>query len=405
MSYSGLTRRSFLEKSLVAAAGVGLAGGSRTSKAGSKTAIIPVRLGAGEKLRIAILGCGNRSRAHIAAINHYAEHMEVAAMCDILPEMLEEKKKLVKAGKPRLYTDYEKMLKEGDDLHAVSVVLPNTLHRAGTIASLEAGKHVLCEKPLTLELTNTKAIIETADRTRRIVQVGTQSRHAPGYALLAEKLQDGLIGPVLYGWAQTFRGDWRKIYPDPEEDSKKNWRMKQSEGGAVVYEMGIHTIDLFNWFIDSEPKEITCLGGVHNKRLERRDSWDHAGLAVRYANGVLLTYGGNLYSCGGPGPDILFGEKSTLEIPSRRAKRAIVRTRAYWNPHGKGQGRLKTDQIALPQSKLDPSTLQFLHFLEAVQGKKPSFPSARDHLPAVLIARAALMSQAEGRHIKASDVT
>lgn len=405
MRHEQSTRRSFLAKSVVASAAVGIAGTSRKSTASPQTSVIPVKLGPGQKLRVAILGCGNRSRAHIDAVNHYAEQMEVGALCDILPEMLEEKKKLVTSGKPRLYTDYETMLKEGDDLHAVAVVLPNTVHRAGTIASLQAGKHVLCEKPLTLELADTKVIIETADRTRRIVQVGTQSRHARGYVVLAKKLREGLIGSVLYGWAETFRADWRKIYPDPVEDSKKNWRMKQSEGGAVVYEMGIHTIDLFNWFIDSEPVEITCLGGVHNKRLEKRDSWDHASVVVRYANDALLTYGGNLYSCGRSKPDMLFGDKSTLEIGSRGADHAMVYTRPYWQPYGQGAGRVETEKIALPKSKLDPSILQYLHFFEAVQGKKAPFPSARDHLPAVLIARAALMSQAERRHIKASEVT
>ena len=65
----------------------------------------------------------------------------------------------------------------------------------------------------------------------------------------------------------------------------------------------------------------------------------------------------------------------------------------------------ETETIELPTSKTDPSTLQYLHFLDAVQGRKPAFPSARDHLPAVLIARAAQMSQAEQRHIKASEVT
>jgi len=405
MNHEGQTRRSFLRSGLIASAGAGLAGTYGASKAEAQTSIVPVKLAAGQKFRIAVLGCGNRSRAHIASINRYADTMEVAALCDILPEMLEEKKKLVRAGKPQLYTDYAKMLRECEDLHAVVIVLPNTVHKDGTIASLEAGQHVLCEKPLTLKLADTKAIIEASERTRRIVQVGTQSRHAPGCAALADKLHDGLIGPVLYGWAQTFRPDWRKIFADPEEDSRKNWRMKQSEGGAVVYEMGIHTIDLFNWFIGSEPVEVTCLGGVHNKRLEKRDSWDHAGLVVRYANGALLTYGGNLYSCGGPGPDILFGQTSTLELGSRRAGRAIVRKRAYWNPHGKGPGKTETEEVALPTSKTDPTTLQLLHFYEAAQGKKAPFPSAKDHLPAVLIARAALMSQAEGRHIKASEVT
>jgi predicted dehydrogenase len=403
MIHGSLTRRSFMEKGLMASAGVVLAGGTRNGAANEQPSVTPLSLDAGQKLRIGILGCGNRSRAHIQGINHYADRMEVAALCDILPAMLEEKKKLVGAGKPQLYTDYQKMLKEAD-LHAVVVVLPNTLHREGTIASLEAGKHVLCEKPLTLELKDTRAIIEAADRARKVVQVGTQNRHSPAYAALAAKLREGLIGPVLYGWAQTFRVDWRKIYADPQEDTRKNWRMKQADGGAVVYEMGIHTFDVFNWFIGSDPVEVTCLGGVNNKRLESRDSWDHAGVVVRYASGALMTYGGNLYSCGGAGPDILFGEKSTLELGPPGADRAKARTGAYWNPYGGADTSSRTQDITLPKSNVDPSTLQYLHFLNAVQGKKPAFPSARDHLPAVLIARAALMSQAEGRHIKASEV-
>ncbi len=403
MPYEGQTRRSFLAQSMLASAGFALAGGVSKGAEDPQASISAVGLSPGEKLRLAILGCGNRSQAHIQAVNACADQMEVAALCDILPEKLEEKKKLVKSGKPQCFTDYQKMLKEAD-LHAVVIVLPNTLHREGTVASLEAGKHVLCEKPLTMKLTDTKAIIEASDRTRRIVQVGTQNRHAPGYTALAEKLRAGLIGPVLYGWAQTFRSDWVKLYPDPEEDSRRNWRMKQDEGGSVVHEMGIHTIDLFNWFIGSEPVEITCMGGFHNKKLQKRDSWDHAGIVVRYASGALMTYGGNLYSAGGVGPNTLFGEEGTLELGGRGAGEAVLHKSAYWRPY-KGGGAAKTQNIELPKSKVDSSTLQYRHFFEAVQGKKPAFPSARDHLPAVLIARGAQMSQAEHRHIKASEVT
>jgi predicted dehydrogenase len=395
------SRRSFLAQSVVASAALGLARGAAECK-GNPQSAHAVSLEPGEKLRIGIIGCGNRSQAHIQAINHYADRMEIAALCDVLPEKLEEKKKLVKAGQPKLFTDYYEMLDKAD-LHAVVIVLPNTLHRAGTVASLEAGKHVLCEKPLSLTLADTRAIVEASDRTHRIVQVGTQSRHIPGYAALAEKLRDGLIGPVLYGVAQTFRSDWIKLYPDPAEDSRKNWRMKQEQGGSVVYEMGIHLIDVFNWFIGSEPVEVTCMGGVHNRKLQQRNSWDHAGIIVRYASGAMMTYGGNLYSSGGAGPDILFGEQGTLQVGSREA---VLRKSAYWRPYGgKETMPAQSETIQLPTSKLDPTTLQYLHFYDAVQGKKPAFPSARDHLPAILIARAAQMSQAEHRHIAAAEVT
>jgi len=400
-----LSRRAFLEHGLAVSAGIGLTSAATAAAAQEKAPLKVVRLDKNEKLRLAILGCGNRSPAHIGAANRYADDYEIVALCDVLPEKLEEKKKLVTTGEPRLYTDYEKMLAEGDDIHAVAVVLPNTLHRDGTVASLEAGKHVLCEKPLTLTLGETRDIIAASDRTGRVVQVGTQSRHAPGYQVLAQKIHDGLIGEVLYGWAQTFRNDWIKLYPNPEEDSRKNWRMKQSEGGSVVYEMGIHTIDVFNWLINSHPVEITALGGTHNKKLEKRDSWDHASVVVRYDNGALLTYGGNLYAGANPGPDFLYGDERTIEIGGRGAREATVYRQDYWRPYGQTGARTEKEVVELPPMEADPSILQYAHFLKAVQGEAPPFPSARDHMPAVLIARASQLSQAEGRHIKASEVS
>lgn len=400
-----LTRRSFIERGMMASTGIGLAGLASSAAAQAKAPFKPVRLDKNEKLRLAILGCGNRSPAHIGAANQYGDDYEIVALCDVLPEKLEEKKKLVNTGQPRLYTDYQKMLAEGDDIHAVAVVLPNTVHRDGTVASLEAGKHVLCEKPLTLTLSQTRDIIDASDRTGRIVQVGTQSRHTPGYQLLAQKIHDGLIGEVLYGWAQTFRNDWIKLYPDPEEDSRKNWRMKQSQGGSVVYEMGVHTIDVFNWFINSQPAEITALGGTHNKKLEKRDSWDHAAVLVRYENGAMLTYGGNLYAGANPGPDFLYGDERTIQIGGRGAREANVYKQPYWRPYGQSGARTEKEVIELPPLQADPSILQYAHFLKAVQGDAPPFPSARDHMPAVLIARASQLSQAEDRHIKASEVT
>ncbi len=393
MSNEALTRRRFI-------AGAGLA----ASVAAAAESVIPVRLESGEKLRVGIIGCGNRSKAHIRALNHYGDQFTVSALCDILPEMLEEKKALVEGGQPRLLRDYQKMLAD-EELHAVVISLPNTLHREASVAALDAGKHVLCEKPLTMNVADARAIIAATDRNRKVLQVGTQSRHSPGYTALAEKVHGGLIGNVLYGWAQTFRADWRKLHPDPVVDSRINWRMKQAEGGSVVSEMGIHLIDVFNWLIDSDVAEVSCLGGVHNKRLEKRDSWDHAALAVRYTNGAVLNYGGNLYSCGGPGPDVLFGDGASLVLGSRSSGRATLHKRPYWRPFDTRESpKASQEEITLPTNPTDTSILQYAHFLDSVQGKKPVFPSARHHLPAVQIARGSQLSMAERRHVRAAEI-
>ena len=117
MHTNELNRRSFLEKSLLATAGAGaVLATSQCKKMPRETIvldsqpepIIPVKLGTNEKLKVGVLGCGNRSKGHISAMNVH-DRIEIAALCDILPEMLEEKKKLVKNGTPRLYTDYQEM--------------------------------------------------------------------------------------------------------------------------------------------------------------------------------------------------------------------------------------------------------------------------------------------------------
>ena len=365
--------------------------------------IEPVRLSGGEKLRVGILGCGNRSQAHLASLAS-VDNIEVAALCDIVPEKMEERGKLVKTGAPRRFTDYQKMLKEAD-LHAVGIVLPNTLHREAIIACLQAGKHVLCEKPLTMNVPDCRQVIQAFDRYRRVVQVGTQRRHSAGYHELARKLREGAIGEILYGWVNTFRADWIKLFPDPAEDSAKNWRMRQAEGGAVIYEMGIHLLDLFNWLINSFPVEVTAMGGVHNKKLQKRDSWNHVGTVVRYSNGALLTYGGHLYSSAGSPPDFLYGDEGTLEVPGENAQAARIVKAPYWRPfRERGENpRAQTTQLPLPPTG-NTTTAQWSYFYESVQGKKPVFPSPRQHLPAIQIAHGSLVSAAERRHIKVEEL-
>ncbi|MEW5980311.1 MAG: Gfo/Idh/MocA family oxidoreductase [Acidobacteriota bacterium] len=399
------SRRGFLKKTVVGSLVIGT---SAKSEGWGKPRpdTVPLRLEPSEPLRVGLLGCGNRSSTHILGINRY-EQIEVVALCDIAPERMHEKSKLIKKGKPRLFTDYTKMLRDSD-IQALVNILPNHLHRETTVAALSAGKHVLCEKPLGLTVGECHAMIEAAEKSRRVLQVGTQHRFSPNYVELAKQIHGGLAGNVLNAWIQTFRADWVKVHPDPSEDARINWRMRQEQSGGVIFEMGIHAIDLFQWFINSQPVEVACMGGFHNTRkLESRDSWDHATVVVRYANDAVLTYGGNLYTSGGRASNLLFGDAATLEIASvgSGSNMARLMTSAYWRPfreQEKPSAEAKT--LSLPEVTIDPSYLQYERFLQAIEGKKPAFPSGRDHIPAIQIARGALMAAAERRSVKCSEV-
>lgn len=401
MSFQDVTRRSFLETSLLATAGAGLALTAANCTGKPQSAVTPVVLGDGEKLKVGIIGCGNRSQSHIRAMNAH-DRIEIAALCDILPEMMEQKKQQIEGPEPALYTDWNEMLKR-DDLHAVTIVLPNNLHKDSAVACFEAGKHVLCEKPLALNITDARTMIDAGEKAGKALQVSTQGMHSPSTQVVGKQVHAGAIGNLLYAWIQTFRGDWRKLDPDPKKDSQINWRMNKSLSGGITFEQGIHTLAAFNWFIDSEPVELVAMGGYHNKKLEERDSYDHAGIMVRYANGLLMTYGGNNYACSRPDANFLYGDVGTLEVSGK----PVIQKRTYTNPYG-GTPRPdpNREEIAIDVPRADGSAdvLQYRHFFEAVQGKKVPFPSGRDHLPALQIAVGSMIATAEKRFVTVSEI-
>jgi predicted dehydrogenase len=426
MFNESFSRRSFLEKSLLGAtAGAGIAALTPSPVAAD---IDPVKLAPGEKLKVGIIGCGNRSRDHIASINRM-EEIEIAALCDLLPEMMDEKKQLIRSGarSPQLYADYHKMLLQ-PDLHAAIVVVPNNVHKECTVASFEAKKHVLCEKPLALTIADCRTMIAEGEKAKKVLQVGTQGMNSPSTLAVGKAVHEGALGNLLYAWISTFRSDWRKLHPDPAIDSKINWRMNKALSGGVIYEQGIHTLAAFTWFLKSEPVELAAMGGYHNKKLEQRDSYDHSGVLVRFANGALLVYGGNIYSSGAPREDCLFGDAGTLVMgnPPR------ITTGQYWAPYrataqsaqaegtpnvearAQGQPRPARRQadassrgaggkvIEVPEEGGKPS--QYVQFFKSVTGEVAPFPTGRDHLPALQIARGSLIATESKRVIRISEV-
>jgi predicted dehydrogenase len=315
MASERFSRREFMKTGLVTgeAAALGLLGGRVL--AGSSPLIIKKRA-EGEPYKIGILGCGNRSKAHIAALNGVAE-IEIAALCDVVPHKMDQREALIKgkmpSPRPRHYTDLEKMVQQ-EDLDAVAVVLPNHLHKLGTIAALQAGKHVFCEKPMALTVADCNEMIAVSERTQRAVQIGTQRRHSTRYKKAVEAIRNSSVGRILSSDINSYRGDWRVPAEDEYPPGVEYWRMNQDKCGGVVYEMGAHIIDVNNWIFDSEPLTVVSLQGVNDLALRRRDSTDTGGVLVRYANGALMNYGGNLYAHGPSAADYFFAVNGTVKL-------------------------------------------------------------------------------------------
>lgn len=282
------TRREFLGGALAGASGWALSEGEP-----ARASAVPHRW------KYGVVGTGARSRgAHLPLLRDYFPEVDVVALCDVTPENLEEGRKVY--GKPVAgYNDYNKMLTEHPEIEAVLVVVPNFLHAPVTIAALEAGKHVLTEKPIATHVADATRMIDTAREQHRVLAVGFEMRYSLLFHRMADLLGQGAIGDIELVFAALFRGDWNPHswkYPDPQTGVSTNWRFLTYTAGCSLMEDGIHELDVIHWLVNAQPKLIQAQGG--NNVYLNRETIDNAGLLIEFSNHARCNFGFSLFTSG-----------------------------------------------------------------------------------------------------------
>jgi len=385
MSSKQVTRRKFIRKCLTAGEAAALTFWSGQRVLADNRPLIIDKPGHAGPYKIGILGCGNRSKAHISALNEVPE-IEIAALCDVVPHKMDLLAKMIRQGpEPRKYVDMEKMVQQ-EDLDAIAVVLPNHLHKLGTIAALEAGKHVFCEKPMALTVADCNEMIAVSKRARRAIQIGTQRRHSNGYKSAVEAIRKASVGKILSSDINSYRGDWRVPAEDEYPSGVQYWRMNQAQCGGVVYEMGAHIIDVNNWIFDSEPVTVVSLQGVNNLSLRSRDSTDHGGVLVRYANDALMNYGGNLYAYGPAGADYFFAVNGTIKLGEGELEIT------YGHARGIPSQEPLPKPVKMKLSGGDGTSEQWKYFARVLAGQADPYPDGYIGRQSIQICQAAIIS-------------
>jgi predicted dehydrogenase len=198
-------------------------------------------------LRIGIAGFGFMGRMHYRCWKGI-EDAKVAAICDTNPNIVEDTKKAVgniegaqgavDFGGVELYSDFDKMLKCAK-LDAVSITLPTYLHAEHTIKALKAGVHVLCEKPMALNVKDCNRMIGAAQRSGKVLQIGHCVRFWPEYAKAKEIVDSGEYGKVI---AATFQ----RLGAAPKW-SIDNWFLDEQRSGGVALDLHIHDTDFVQY--------------------------------------------------------------------------------------------------------------------------------------------------------------
>ena len=227
-------------------------------------------------IKIGIIGCGGIANGkHLPSLTNVPD-CEIVAFCDVIAERAE--KAAAKYGTPdaKVYVDYKELLKD-ERIDVVHVCTPNRSHSFITVDALEAGKHVMCEKPMAINSAEALKMLEAAKRTGKKLTIGYQSRFRNDSMYMKKEAEDGTFGEIYYAKATALR---RRAVP--------TWGVflnEHEQGGGPLIDIGTHALDLTLWMMNNyKPKY--CVGTTYHKLNRDTDqgnawgNWDPEKFSV-----------------------------------------------------------------------------------------------------------------------------
>lgn len=265
-------------------------------------------------LRAGVIGAGA-----IAAFRHlpeYAAHPDVELVAVSDPLLERARSAAAPYGALAVYADYQEMLAR-ERLDVVSVCTPNRLHAPATIAALQAGAHVLVEKPMATTLADADTMIEVGRRSGRVLMVDQNERFMPAHTTARNILAGGTLGRVL-----TFRTFYGHSGPENWTPTAA-WFFTQAQSlSGALGDLGVHKADILRFLLGSEVTEVAAFMGTLAKRAEVNDN---AVLLLRFRDGVFGTLAASwTYSHEQESGTVFYCEGGALRIGAERDRPLTV---------------------------------------------------------------------------------
>jgi len=308
--------------------------------AGLATALSYSRIqGANDRVGVGYIGLGNRGdQVHDAFLEHGDQ--QTVAVCDLRDDYLDLAVRKSRAT-PTRYKEYKKLIAD-KAVDAVVIATPDHWHALMFIEACNAGKDVYVEKPLSLTVVEGRKMVETAVKTKRVVQVGTNRRSWKSYQEAAEFVRSGGIGHVTAARCFHIKNEWPNglgAVPDGPPPSEWEWdqwlgpapkvpynanrefynfRWFYNYSGGQLTNFGVHFVDVIRWFIGQDaPRSVTAIGGQYAKIQDNREIpdtlqvlWEFDGTLV-----IFEQYNANAAPGNAPNSEIeLRGTKGTMYI-------------------------------------------------------------------------------------------
>jgi len=236
------------------------------------------------KVKMAILGCGGMSGAHAGRFKGNPD-VEIVALCDVSEEVVNgyiERNLTEYEPRPAVYTDAAQMYAESKP-DAVTIVTPHTMHAEHGLQAIEAGLHVLMEKPMVTDSVQAMELAAAVEKAGKILVVGYNTPCTPVFDYIRNTIRNGELGKLelVTGWQTQ---DWARL-------TVGTWRQKpELSGGGQMYDSGAHMFNSLVWTVEQPIETVFAFADNVNTPVDINGT-----VNIRFINGILatMTIGGN----------------------------------------------------------------------------------------------------------------
>lgn len=338
------------------------------------------------QLKVGVIGCGS-----IAKFRHLPEYatnknVEIVAVCDIIEERAEEAAKEYDA---KAYTDYKEVLAD-DSIDVISVCLPNYLHAPVSIAALNAGKHVLCEKPMATSREEAEQMIEAASENDKKLMIAHNQRFVSSHEKARDIIASGKVGRIY-----SFRTAFGHGGPEGwSVDGRDSWFFNKEKAfiGAMG-DLGVHKTDLIRYLLGEEVSEVA--GFVETSAKSDTDIDDNAVCILKTESGIIGTLAASWsYNTAQDNSTVIYAEKATLHLEEDPKHSLIVQ---YTNGEV-----VKYELDAIQTNENDGQTTSHVidHFVNAIVNDTDVPVSGEEGMKSLQIVLAALESKDKKKVVK-----
>ena len=309
-------------------------------------------------LKVAIIGAGSISNAHINGYLRFKERCEIVALCDLYPEKAEAKK--IEFGlNAKVVNDYKELLHEEIDL--ISICLPPYEHAPIAVDFLNAGTHVLVEKPMASSLEECDLMIEAAQRSGKVLSVVAQNRFTNPIMKLKKMLDTGLAGPILHAQVDSF---WWRGHSYYDLWWRGTW---EKEGGGCTLNHAVHHIDALLWMM-GRPEQVQAF--MSNVAHDNAEVEDLSIAMLRYANGALGQITSSVVHHGEEQQFIFQGQHARISAPWK-VTASTSKTNGFPVKNTQLEDELQKAYDNLPNLPYEGHTAQIDNVLHAIESGEP----------------------------------